>query len=262
MSRLSLFIAKLTPMRNRLLALALMCFISSYLAHATDTTHVLFIGNSYTYFWNLPQVTEALSHNDDHDIVLSTAQSTVGGANLGQHWRGERGLASREILKERKWDYVVLQDHSLRSLDHPDSLEHYVSLWVKEIQAQEAVPLLYLTWSRSYHPHKQEKITTEFERIGKLLDVRVVPVGRAWELARSFKPDYPLYDPDGSHPAPLGTYLTALTFYREIVGVPATDLPPRLISSDHKGEKLYLMITPPAEAVYCQDIVELIYNPD
>jgi len=225
-----------------------------------DTTRVLFIGNSYTYFWNLPQVTQALAHSQGYALI--TAQSTIGGANLGQHWHSLRGLRSHERLKEQPWDYVVLQDHSLRSIEYPDSLDHYISLWVDEIKSQGAQPLIYLTWARSYHPQKQSIISSAFNRLGEKLDVQVVAAGEAWHKAISLRPDLQLYDPDGSHPAPLGTYLTALAFYREITNQPVTGLPPRLISSDKNGEKLYLMITATTDAIFCQDIIEGMYSLD
>jgi len=239
-----------------LVCLALSC----YAYGLGDTTKVLFIGNSYTYFWNLPQVTQALAETEG--IEMKTAQSTIGGANLGQHWRGDRGLRSHEKLASEDWDYVVLQDHSLRSIDHPDSLEHFITLWVSEIKEMGAKPLLYLTWARSYHPQKQEMISSAFHGLGQKLEVDVVPAGEAWFEARRLRPDLQLYDQDGSHPAPLGTYLTALTFYRAITGQPVTGLPPRLISTDKDDERLYLMITATTDASFCQDIVELLFTHD
>jgi len=244
--------------RNIMLVLVLM--VSTLSLSAVDTTRVLFIGNSYTYFWNLPQVTQALAQAQN--VPLVTTQSTIGGANLGQHWRSDRGLQSREKLRSGDWDYVVLQDHSMRSIEHPDSLDHYMKLWVQEIKLHGAKPLLYMTWARAYHPQRQSIITDAFNRLGKELEVQVVPVGEAWSLARSFRSDISLYDSDGSHPAPLGTYLTALTFYKAITGLTVHGASPRLISQDQKGEKLYLMITAPNDAVFCQDIVESLFLPD
>ena len=48
--------------------------------------NVLFVGNSYTYFWNLPQQVSALAESEGISIY-ATSQSTSGGTNWGQHWR-------------------------------------------------------------------------------------------------------------------------------------------------------------------------------
>ena len=51
---------------------------------------VLFIGNSYTFFWNLPQnlASMALSQN----ISMEVRQSTASGASFAQHWTRARNL--------------------------------------------------------------------------------------------------------------------------------------------------------------------------
>jgi len=229
--------------------------LSSY---GQDTTRVLFVGNSYTYFWNLPQVVQGLAQSQGYPLV--TAQSTIGGANLGQHWRGERGLETHHKLENGNWDYVVLQDHSLRGIEARDSLNLYVQKWKQEIIAHGATPLLYMTWPRSFNPMMGDPIREAYESLGKRENITVVPAGLSWSKARHLRSDIDLYDPDGSHPAPLGTYLTALTFYKSITHQTVDGLPSRLISEDRDGEKLYLMIVPTRDASFCQDIVEAIFN--
>ena len=76
-----------------------------------DTVKVLFVGNSYTYVENLPQIVSILS--DGSKTKLITRKSTLGGAKLSEHWKGERGLKSKEIIRDGNFDIVVLQEHSL-----------------------------------------------------------------------------------------------------------------------------------------------------
>ena len=72
-----------------------------------DTLRVLFVGNSYTYFENLPQVVSVLS--EQTGTVLITEKSTIGGAKLREHWRGARGLNTKEKIRNGDYDIVVLQ---------------------------------------------------------------------------------------------------------------------------------------------------------
>ncbi len=227
-----------------------------YGLQSQDTTRVLFVGNSYTYFWNLPQVVQAMAISQN--VPLRTAQSTAGGVNLGQHWKGERGLMTHQKIDEGSWDYVVLQDHSLRTIQARDSLNHYITKWESEIEKSNAASLLYLTWAREFNPLMQDPITNGYESIGRQLDIPIVPVGEVWKMARSLRPDIDLYDPDGSHPSALGTYLTALTFYKSLTGASLATISPRLTSRDHAGEKLYLMIVSPNDAAFCRDVVEQV----
>ena len=104
---------------------------------------VLFAGNSYTYFWNLPQNVALMA--ESQNIDLKTAQSTIGGSNLGQHWRSDRGLKSVELIKTGEYDTVVLQDFSMQAIQHPDSLIYYGELFGKLIKSNNSKPYLYMT---------------------------------------------------------------------------------------------------------------------
>ena len=71
---------------------------------------VLFIGNSYTFYWNLPQTVSAMARSQD--IEIACRQSTGSGATLQEHWNSEKDLKTLDILREGDFDAVVLQEHS------------------------------------------------------------------------------------------------------------------------------------------------------
>ena len=52
--------------------------------------------------------------------------------------------------------------------------------------------------------------------IARELGVALGPVGYAWWMARIAHPEMELWQPDGSHPNPRGTYLAACVFYAVI----------------------------------------------
>lgn len=230
--------------------------ISFYSSFAQESQYksVLFVGNSYTYFWNLPQNVALMA--EAAEIPLKTRQSTVGGINLGTHWRGERELQSRQLIESGDFDAVVIQDLSTRPVDDPDSTLYYGQLFGELIQNSGARPYVYLTWAREYNPLMQEKLTATYVQLAKNIGATVVPAGPAWELARSLRPGLPLYDPDGSHPSSLGTYLTACVFYGILTGESPVGLPNRLITTDKYGEKLYMNITSPTDALFLQEVAE------
>lgn len=221
-------------------------------AQSADTCKVLFVGNSYTYFWNLPQQLNAMAAS--RNIPLQAYQSTAGGTNLGQHWRSEKKLRSRQIIQEKDFDIIILQDHSMRAIEAPDSLIIFGQKMTDLIKSRNAQPYLYMTWARIWDPYMQKPIQKAYEVLGKETGAIVVPVGLAWEKARQLRPDLPLYDPDGSHPSPLGTYLTACVFFQVLTGESPIGLPQRLATTDKNEEKLYLNIQSEAAALFCQKV--------
>ena len=90
--------------------------------------------------------------SDNTKTKLITKKSTLGGAKLSEHWRGERGLTTKEMIKSGKYDIVVLQDYSLGPVEVPDSVKKYMGLFCKLIRQTGAKPYLYLTWAREKSP--------------------------------------------------------------------------------------------------------------
>ena len=76
---------------------------------------VAFVGNSYTYFNDLPTVLATLAALTPARIDLHHKQVTPGGSSLADHANLSKasGVATAAMLAEEQgWDYVVLQDQS------------------------------------------------------------------------------------------------------------------------------------------------------
>jgi hypothetical protein len=204
-----------------------------------DTLRVLFVGNSYTYFENLPQVVSVLSGQTG--TILITEKITIGGAKLSEHWRGARGLNTIEKIRNGDYDIVVLQEWSLGTVNERDSAVYYLGLFSKLAREAGAEPYFYLTWAREKIPQQQEVISSVYRETAALNKATVVPAGEAWALARSLRPEIKLFDPDGTHPSDLGTYLTACVFVATITG----ELPEAISGvpavRDSRGEEIILM---------------------
>ena len=182
-----------------------------------DTLRVLFIGNSYIYYNNLPQMVSLLS--DSLNTKLICKKSTYGGSTLGDHWNSRKGLRTREILEKEKFDIVIIQDNSMWPLEHADSVSMFGKLFCDLIKSKKATPYIYNTWSREATPQTQPAINKVYETLALETQSVLVPVGSIWAEAKIQKPATQLYFTDGSHPSPLGTFLIALCFVKKITGV-------------------------------------------
>jgi hypothetical protein len=237
----------------------LLLLTHTILGQAVASKKVLFVGNSYTYFWNLPLTVQVMSEKDS--IILETRQSTGGGMSLRQHWNHENNLKTKDIIENNKFDIIIIQDHSMQAINKPDSLLYYGRLWGELIRKSGSKVYLYTTWARQNDPQKQQMITDEYNKLAKDIDAVVVPVGQAWEKVRKLRPDIQLFDKDGSHPSPSGTYLSACVFYAVLSGKSPLGLTPRILTKDRNGEKLYLNIQAEDDAKFMQQLVdEMIFS--
>ena len=138
---------------------------------------VLFVGNSYTYGNNLAHIVSILSEGTNTKLI--TRKSVIGGAHLWEHWNGDRGLKTREIIREGDFDIVVLQDHSLSAIETPDSTIKYVRLFAEYIDQSGAKTYLYNTWARKKVPQYQPVIDDVYTRAAFDDKIVRIPVGSA-----------------------------------------------------------------------------------
>ncbi len=204
-----------------------------------DTLNVLFIGNSYTYFNNLPHIVSIIS--DSTNTKLITKKSTIGGAWLREHWNGDRELISKQKIENGNFDIVVLQEYSMGAILSPDSLRKHVKLFTELIRSTGAKPYLFLVWARERVPQYQVELDSVYKQVAKENGITLVPVGKAWDLALKYRPTVPLFFADGTHPGDLGTFLSAATFVGVLTGEVPEEVHRVPTLHDKDGETIELM---------------------
>lgn len=240
---------------KRFLWVLAMVWLAISIGKGQEARRVLFVGNSYTYFWNLPKQVEALA--ESRERTWQTRSSTSGGVDLGQHWRGEKGLRSRELVQSGDYDIIIFQDHSRRAIDAPDSLVYFGGLWADVAREAGANVFFYVTWSREWDPYMQEPILDTYQEVADQHNARIIPVGPAWERAKALRPDLRLYDPDASHPSNVGTYLTACVIYGILSGDSPVGLPNRVELGTVTGPDFQFLNRMTSEdALFCQKVAE------
>ena len=191
---------------------------------ANPKLSVLFIGNSYSF--GAPRAFSRLARSKGKRVLVR--QSTIGGWTLEKHMTQPQTLAK---LHSRKWDVIVIQDHSLNPGSDEENrhktMDPGVKFFTDEANAMGAVPLLYQTWGRRDGFSSQGKDFYEMNdrvRMGyqtaaaRAGGVGIVPVGDAWEREYRAGRGIELYHEDGSHPSSIGDKVTAAEFYRVIFG--------------------------------------------
>ncbi len=225
----------------------------SLFSQEEESVNVLFVGNSFTYFWNMPQLVKAMGEN--RGVPLSIHQSTVGGSNLKQHWEGGKRTVTRKLIKEGKWDYVILGDHSLSTINTPERFEEYGKKFSELIRSVGAEPIFYVTWAYKSNPLMQPTITKAYLELAHKVNAKVIPVGPIWMKARNLRPDLNLYF-DDKHPSSDGSYLIALIVYKALTGKSISKIPNRVTTLDKDGEKLYLSFVLPETASFFKQLVK------
>jgi hypothetical protein len=187
---------------------------------------VLFVGNSYTFSHRLPSLVEQIAEATEGGSPLRTTMVAHPDYTLEQHW--ELGEATAAI-ERGGWEYVVLQGHSLSTLEARERLDRFARKYAPQIRASGATPVFFMTWARRGMPEMMETIAPAYRAIAEELGGLVIPVGEAWLESRRQRPDIHLHHADGSHPSPAGSYLAAAMFYARLGAGPSC------VGADHGG---------------------------
>ena len=183
-------------------------------ADPSEEVQVLFIGNSFTHFHDMPKMVADLAKAGDQR-PLRFVQITPGGCTLEKHWKDGKALAA---IQSRKWDFVVLQEQSMGPLVSKESMFEYGKKLDAEIRKQGAKTLLYMTWAYQDKPSDQKALSEAYLGLSKEINAEVVPVGLAWEQAIQADKNRTLHENDKRHPNVTGSYLAACVFYAAIYG--------------------------------------------
>jgi hypothetical protein len=155
------------------------------------------------------------------------------------------------LLDKGPWDYVIMQEQSQMPFAYPKQSREYGIKLGEMIKARGGKPVLYLTWARQKQPENQEKINETYMAVADALNCSVAPVGMAWEKSRANRRELVLFNRDGSHPSPAGTYLAACVMYATLFDAPPRGLPGRLMASD--GKRALVQLTKD-DASYLQEL--------
>jgi hypothetical protein len=185
---------------------------------------VLFIGNSYTFVNNMPEMFASLVRDAGYNVRVE--MTATGGWTLADHVASQE---TRKLIAEGTWDYVVLQEQSVIpsvAQRRTTEMSPAARVLVDQIHAAGGQPLLFMTWGRrdglpdygfDNFTSMQAQLQSGYTKVAESLDTAVVPVGLAWQRRFEENSAISLWDSDGSHPSVEGSYLTACVFYAFIV---------------------------------------------
>jgi hypothetical protein len=188
---------------------------------------VLFVGNSYTYFNKMPHtffVDEAKASGYD----VESTEITAGGYRLCQYADPENnhGKRLRATIDGQHYDFAVLQEQSLNPIKDEAQFLAGVEGVKALIDADKFI--LYATWGRNdgspqleelglTREEMTEKLSLAYNKAGQIYGMGVAEVGKAFLAYAENADKDELYNPDKSHPSPLGSSIAAKVIWEEMI---------------------------------------------
>lgn len=199
-------------------------------ADETTPIKILFIGNSSTYYNNMPFMIEGLAKADNINCEIKTI--TASNYKLSQFATSGNSYNTEimNTLAMEKWDYVVLQEHREPIMQNIEKTESALTTLKTAIDNSGAKTVLYETQadfmgrdftingSSIYFDHNtlQYYMNKNYYYLSGLLDCSLAPAGLYYTRCINTYPEINLYNTDMIHPSLEGSYLAACVLYQTI----------------------------------------------
>lgn len=191
---------------------------------------VLFVGNSYTYYHDMPErIFAPMAAEAGHDLEVQAV--THGGYKLAWYAdpENEEGKRLRSVVEGRHFDCIVLQDHSLSTIVDPGEFFGGIRSLKALLQDKTDRFVLYATWGRKTGCETLEElgmtneemtrhIAEHYDEAGQRFDMKVAHVGKAFAAYSQEHPEEELYFVDLHHSSQLGSTIAAKTILKAIFG--------------------------------------------
>lgn len=185
-----------------------------------EVTNILFLGNSHTYFNDVPGIVEGIGKANGNPI--NCEHISEGGATVSL-------LITKYYddlinhLETTNYQYIIVQEQSsLNFLDYDNFLSAVTQL--QEITSPYDVEiLLYQTWAyeedspslnnvRLTYEEMHQLITESYHNVSNTTGLNINPVGEVFDAFKHEYPETRLYH-DGNHANRAGSYLSACVHY-------------------------------------------------
>jgi hypothetical protein len=192
-----------------------------------DPVEILILGNSYTFYNDMPDLFRGLCEADDREVYVDWI--APGGWSLRDHLFDAVSISR---IYSRDWDHVVLQGSGGRT-GYP-SLSPFDPVWAVDtledrIHANHAETEIVFTMPWGYEDgfHEsgfnddyfamQQRIYDNTLTYPDEVDLVLSPVGWAWNAVMLEEPEvHFLFHTDWYHPSLRGSYLYACVLYASI----------------------------------------------
>lgn len=169
---------------------------------------VLFVGNSHTYFNDMPEsfarMGAALLGERPEVTMLAFSGRPLS-------WHREEYFSLRFALLYGGYDYCVLQQQA-----HPFPPEEETRAAVARIlalcRAGGVRPVLFMTWAQQREPELSPVMSRFYRSLAAETGALLAPVGELFAHIQKTHPEIELFWQDGAHASPYGSYLSAAVF--------------------------------------------------
>lgn len=175
---------------------------------------ILFIGNSHTYFNDMPAVFSAfweVNTGKRADVTM------LAYSYRDLAWHNSEYFALRFNILYGNYDFCIIQQQAHPFPGKEKTLAGLLPI-LNLCREAGVKPILVSTWVEKRFPELQETVNRAYFEISETTGCTLAHAGPIWESLLREHPETELFWNDGEHASPEGDYLLAMTIFRTIYG--------------------------------------------
>ena len=206
------------------LMFAMLITMSTNMYSLIDSTKVLFIGNSITYYNNMPQMFRSISN--DNGQAVSIAMHAPGGTGIVDHYVNKQLYS---LIRSKSWDIVILQPGSSESAGASYPVNTTIKrarILLDSIYKNNPCTKVFLyeipygipsSGGYTKYFQIQTMMRDSVTKMADSLHLQMLPAGESFRAYYSTAQNLFLHSSiNNIHPNANGSYLVASTFYTGI----------------------------------------------
>ena len=184
---------------------------------------VLFLGNSHTYYNDMPQIFANICKERGKDVEV--VMQAHPGVTYG--WHSSTRVDFRFAMMYGGFDYVVMQQAAHSPCPAKEETLADGKKIIDLARKYGVTPIQTMPWAEKRDPDHQKEMYDIYNTLSKENDVKLTVAGNVFEDVFYNHPEIDMYWRDGEHASPYGSYTIAMAAYAAIFGESVKGLAPK-----------------------------------
>lgn len=183
---------------------------------------VLFLGNSHTFYNDMPQIFANICKERGKDVQV--VMQAHPGVTYGWHYSQLTEL--RFALMYGGFDYIVMQQAAHSPCPSKEETLADGGKIIELARKFNVTPIQTMPWAEKRDPDHQKGMYDIYNTLSRQYGVKLTVAGNVFEDVFYNHPDIDMYWRDGEHASPYGSYVIAMAAYAAIFGESVEGLAP------------------------------------
>ncbi|MEM0992716.1 MAG: SGNH/GDSL hydrolase family protein [Bacteroidota bacterium] len=165
---------------------------------------LLFVGNSLTYYNDLPKLVKEVAKS--RDLSIATEMLAKGNYALIDHWADGQ---VQSLIRSKQYDFVIVQQGPSSLAESYRVLLEGGEKFDDLCKANDAQLAYFMVWPSRQYYHTFDGVIRNYTAAAAAHDAILCPVGQVWKRHFDATNDFSYYGRDGFHPAIKGSQVAA-----------------------------------------------------